>query len=89
MAQAPAVPWLLSGNLVATRDTLRTVYDAFDADTKVVPGHGPVTDIAAITDGLNLEDTVAQVQLSSFQGYALFGWVHPNMNVPAAYSELK
>ena len=107
VAQAPAVPWLLSGHLIETRDTLQSVYDAFDAETKVVPGHGPVTDIAAIkwsvdyltaietevsaaiADGLSVEDTVARVQLPDFQGYALFGWVHPNMNVPAAYSELK
>lgn len=107
VAQAPAVPWLLSGHLVETRDTLQSVYDAFNAETQVVPGHGPVTDIAAIkwsvdyltaietevsaaiADGLSVEDTVARVQLTDFQGYALFGWVHPNMNVPAAYSDLK
>ncbi|NOR61501.1 MAG: MBL fold metallo-hydrolase [Rhodobacteraceae bacterium] len=107
VAQAPAVPWLLSGHLVETRDTLQAVYEAFDANTKVVPGHGPVTDIAAIkwgvdyltaiedgvseaiSDGLSLEETVASVQLPDFQGYALYGWVHPNMNVPAAYSDLK
>ncbi len=107
VAQAPAVPWLLDGHLVETRDTFQVVYDAFDADTKVVPGHGPVTNIAAIkwgvdyltaietevsaaiSEGLSLEETVARVQLPNFQGYALFGWVHPNMNVPAAYNDLK
>jgi len=107
VAQAPALPWLLDGNLIATRNTMQAVYDAFDADTKVVPGHGPVTDIsaikwavdyltevetqvaAAISDGLSVEDTVARVQMPEFQGYALFGWVHPSMNVPAAYAELQ
>jgi cyclase len=107
VAQAPAVPWLLDGNLIKTRDTFQRVYDEFDAETKVVPGHGPVTDIAsvkwgvdyltaietevaaAISEGLSLEDTVARVQLPEFQGYALFGWVHPSLNVPAAYNELK
>ncbi|MBL4758511.1 MAG: hypothetical protein JKY32_13020 [Rhizobiales bacterium] len=107
VAQAPALPWLLDGHLVATRDTLQNVYDAFNADTKVVPGHGPVTDIAAIkwgvdyltaveievtaaiSAGLSLEDTVARVQLPDYQGYALFGWVHPSLNVPAAYNDLK
>lgn len=107
VAQAPALPWLLDGHLLETRDTLQTVFETFDADTKVVPGHGPVTDIAslkwgvdyltaveievqaAIAQGLSLEDTVAAVQLPDFQGYALFGWVHPNMNVPAAYSDLQ
>lgn len=107
VAQAPAVPWLLSGHLVETRNTLQAVYEAFDAETKVVPGHGPVTDIAAIkwgvdylmaienevskaiSDGLSLEETAASVQLPDFHGYALYGWVHPNMNVPAAYNDLK
>lgn len=107
VAQAPALPWLLDGHLLDTRDTLQAVYDAFDADTRVVPGHGPVTDIAsvkwgvdyltavetevkaALAQGLSVEDTVAAVQLPDFQGYALFGWVHPNMNVPAAYADLK
>ncbi len=72
-----------------------------------MPGHGPVTDTAAIkwhldylkavekevksaiADGLSLEETVKRVQLPDFKGYALFGWVHPSMNVPAAYKDLK
>ena len=107
IAQAPAIPWLLDGKLVRTRDTLAAVLADFDAGTRVVPGHGPVTDIgaikwsvdyltaveaevtAAIADGLSLEDTVARVQLPEFQGYALFGWLHPNLNVPAAYADLQ
>lgn len=107
VAQAPAVPWLLDGHLLETRDTLQSVYDTFDAETQVIPGHGPVTDIsaikwsveyltaietevsAALADGLSIEETVARVLLPDFQGYALFGWVHPNMNVPAAYSDLQ
>ena len=107
LAKAPALPWLLDGHLVETRDTLLTVYDSFDMNTKVVPGHGPVTDISAIkwhidylsavekevkvaiADGLSLEETVKRVQLPDFQGYALFGWVHPSMNIPAAYKDLK
>lgn len=107
VAQAPALPWLLDGHLLETRDTLQAVLDAFDTDTMVVPGHGPVTDIAslqwgvdyltavevevtaALAQGLSIDDTIAAVQLPEFQGYALFGWVHPNMNVPAAYSDLQ
>lgn len=107
VAQAPALPWLLDGHLLETRDTLKAVFETFDSDTKIVPGHGPVTDIAslqwgvdyltavevevklAISQGLSLEDTVATVQLPQFQGYALFGWVHPNINVPAAYTDLQ
>jgi Uri superfamily endonuclease len=43
---------------------------------------------AAITDGLTLEETVARVKMPEFSGYALFGWVHPSLNVPAAYKDL-
>ncbi|HET9236210.1 MAG TPA: MBL fold metallo-hydrolase [Oligoflexus sp.] len=43
----------------------------------------------AIAQGLSLEETVAKVQLPEFQGYAIFGWIHQSVNVPAAYKELK
>lgn len=43
---------------------------------------------AAIKNGLTLEQTVERVALPDFQGYALFGWVHPGLNVPAAYRYL-
>jgi glyoxylase-like metal-dependent hydrolase (beta-lactamase superfamily II) len=107
IAEAPALPWLLDGHLIETRDTLQAVLADFDADTQIVPGHGPVTDVsaiqwsidyltavetdvrAAVADGLSLEETVARVQLPEYQGYALFGWVHPSLNVPAAYSDLQ
>lgn len=107
IARAPALPWLLDGHLLETRDTLQSVHDAIDAETRVVPGHGPVTNIdaikwnidylntvetevrTAIADGLSVEETVARVQLPEFGGYALFGWVHPSLNVPAAYKDLK
>lgn len=107
IAKAPALPWLLDGHLIETRDTLQAVYDAFDEETRIVPGHGPVTDIgtiawnldylnaverevnAAIADGLSLRETVARVQLPEYGGYALFGWVHPSLNVPAAYKDLQ
>lgn len=107
VAEAPSLPWLLDGHLIDTRETLSTVRAALNEDTKIVPGHGPVTDLdaldwyidyltavekevaAAISAGLSLEETVAKVQLPDFQGYALFGWVHPGLNVPAAYNDLK
>lgn len=107
VAQAPALPWLLDGHLLETKATLTAVYDHFDANTVVVPGHGLVTNMgavkwnidylaavetgvrAAIGKGLSLEETVAEVQLPDFQGYALFGWVHPSLNIPAAYKDLK
>lgn len=106
IAKPPALPWLLDGHLLETRDTLQRVYDAFDTDTRIIPGHGAVTDIsaikwnidylnaverevkAAVAEGLSLEETVARVQLPGFGGYALFGWVHPGLNVPAAYKDL-
>ncbi|MCP4381530.1 MAG: hypothetical protein GY798_08970 [Hyphomicrobiales bacterium] len=103
VAEAPALPWLLDGHLVETLATLTAVRDRFGADTRVVPGHGPVTTmdtvkwnidyLAAVQDavdgGLSLEDTVTQVALPEFQGYALWGWVHPGLNVPAAHNDLR
>lgn len=43
----------------------------------------------AINEGLTLEQTVEKVLLPEFQGYALYPWVHPQLNVPAAYKDLK
>jgi len=43
---------------------------------------------AAINDGLTLEQTIERVKMPEFGGYALFGWVHPGLNVPAAYKDL-
>ncbi|MBL4740235.1 MAG: MBL fold metallo-hydrolase [Sneathiella sp.] len=107
IAKAPALPWLLDGQLIETRDTLEAVLATVDAQTQIVPGHGPVTGMetiqwnidylnaverevkAALAEGLSLEQTIERVQLSDFQGYALFGWVHPGLNVPAAYQDLR
>lgn len=107
IARAPAVPWLLDGHLLETLATLTKVSEHYDADTVVVPGHGPVTGmdavkwnidyLAAVRDGvrqaidrgLSLEETVAEVQLPEFQGYALWDWVHPGLNIPAAYKDLQ
>jgi glyoxylase-like metal-dependent hydrolase (beta-lactamase superfamily II) len=43
---------------------------------------------AAIAEGLTLEQTVERVKMPYFEGYALHGWVHPGLNVPAAYKDL-
>ena len=43
---------------------------------------------AAVADGLSLEQTVAAVTLEPYQGYALWGWIHEQVNVPATYGEL-
>lgn len=42
----------------------------------------------AIDKGLSLEETVRVVSMPEFSGYVLFGWVHPGLNVPAAYKDL-
>lgn len=42
----------------------------------------------AIAEGLTLEQTVERVKMPEFGGYALYGWVHPGLNVPAAYKDL-
>jgi cyclase len=44
---------------------------------------------AAVDDGLDREATVATVTLPEFQGYALWGWIHDQVNVPNTYAELK
>lgn len=43
---------------------------------------------AAVDDGLTLADTVAAVTLDDYQGYALWGWIHEQVNVPNTYGEL-
>lgn len=43
---------------------------------------------AAVDAGATLEQTVQRVALPEFGGYTLFGWVHPALNVPAAYKDL-
>lgn len=42
----------------------------------------------ALADGLSVQQTIERVALPEFRGYALFDWVHPGLNVPAAYRDL-
>lgn len=42
----------------------------------------------ALARGLTQAQTVAELQLPAFRGYALFDWVHDDLNVPAAYKDL-
>ncbi|MDC0723748.1 MBL fold metallo-hydrolase [Nannocystis bainbridge] len=42
----------------------------------------------AVADGLDLEATVAAVALPDYQGYALWDWIHKQVNVPGTYAEL-
>lgn len=48
--------------------------------------HSGVKD--AVARGLSLEQTVAELKMPEFRGYQLFDWVHPGLNVPAAYKDL-
>lgn len=43
---------------------------------------------AAIDQKLTLEQTVAQLKMPEYRGYVLFDWVHPSLNVPAAFKDL-
>ncbi len=42
----------------------------------------------AIASNLSLEETQQAVTMPTFQGYALFGWVHSGVNVPAVFRAL-
>ena len=41
----------------------------------------------AVARGLSQEQTVAELKMPEFRGYQLFDWVHPALNVPAAYKD--
>lgn len=43
----------------------------------------------AVAKGATLEQAVAQVDVIGAERYAIYGWVHRQINVPAAYKELK
>jgi cyclase len=106
IAPKPALPWLLDGQLVATLETLKRVFDFLPTDARIIPGHGvamsrdelkwhldyltTVRDKVqiAVKQGLSLEQTIEQVGMPEFGGYALFKWVHAGLNVPSAYREL-
>jgi cyclase len=62
------------------RDGLRWHLDYLEAV------HSGVKD--AVARGLSLEQTVAELKMPEFRGYQLFDWVHPGLNVPAAYKDL-
>lgn len=64
-----------------TREDMRWIIDYLAAVQKNVK--------AAIDRGLSLEQTVAEVTMPDYRGYALFDWVHPALNVPAAYKDLR
>lgn len=43
----------------------------------------------AVAQGLSLEETKKMIQMSEFRGYALFDWVHPEVNVKAVYEAIR
>lgn len=45
--------------------------------------------IAEIKLGATEKDISARVPMPEFSGYAIYGWVHSGVNVPAAYKEFK
>lgn len=44
---------------------------------------------AAIAKDATVEQAISQVALPNYQGYAIFDWIHKQVNVPAAYKELR
>ena len=77
----PSDARIIPGHGVAmTRDDMKWHMDYLASVQKNVQ--------AAVDKGLTLEQTVAQTTMPEFAGYTLFGWVHPGLNVPAAYRDL-
>ncbi|TDJ58948.1 MAG: MBL fold metallo-hydrolase [Nitrospina sp.] len=42
----------------------------------------------AVEQGMTVEEAQKVITLPDFQGYALFGWVHSGVNVPATYKDI-
>lgn len=42
----------------------------------------------AVAQGLSAEETAQKITMENYRGYQLFDWVHPGLNVPAAYQDL-
>lgn len=77
----PADARIIPGHGVAmTREDMKWHIDYLSSVQKNVQ--------AAVEKGLTLEQTVQQTAMPEFRGYALFGWVHPGLNVPAAFRDL-
>jgi len=43
----------------------------------------------AVSQGKTVDETVAAVTMQPFQGYAIWDWVHKQVNIPNTYAELK
>ena len=44
---------------------------------------------SSVAQGQTVDQTVANVTMAPYQGYALWGWIHKMVNVPTTYGELK
>lgn len=44
---------------------------------------------SAIVKGMTLEEAQENITMPEFQGYALFGWVHTQVNVAVVYNQLR
>ena len=42
----------------------------------------------SLSEGLSLEETVSAATMEDFSGYALWDWVHSQINVPKTFNEL-
>lgn len=81
VAFLPADARIIPGHGVAmSREDLKWHIDYLSAIKQQVQ--------AAIAQGLTQEQTVKQVAMPEFRGYQLFDWVHPGLNVPAAFQDL-
>ena len=87
IASKPALPWLLDGHLVETLDP-KKVHAFLPADAKIVPSHGVAMQHEDLQWHIQYLETVQRAAMPEFGGYALFGWGHPSLNVPAAYRDL-
>lgn len=65
-----------------------TTLNAFDFSISYLSALGSEVG-AAVGQGLTVEQTVAAVALPQFQGYAIWDFIHKQVNVPSTYAEIK
>lgn len=72
ISEKPAIPWLLDGVAQRPAQTIRKIYDWLPEGTRVVPGHGRVTDKAGMRFFVEYtEQLVAQVGRAVANGLSL------------------
>ena len=70
-----------------------SVYQTDDAKEECPRGFndGPREQFAVLFpdhESMTVEETQAAVTMESYQGYALWDWVHTSINIPVTHSEL-